>query len=483
MIFKSKIKASFALLCLTFLALYSLKNLRLSKAAPSEYENYAVEFEWFGMDAEKIEKLVAIPFEEKISKLPGLVSASSTCEHSKCAASLVFEKNKRSSYAALSAAADELKRSLPQDAQNPRIYALAQDSKYVFCAAFDKDHFSYEEIKGGLLQELNGISGASHALLSGGESKEIHLLFDDKYLDSSSLFPWELAQNVQEGQARASSKSKAVFSSQFESLEDIKANSQVYKVCRAEEAFQKKESLVRVNGKECLLLSLKSAEENQNMAISKKARALISKTLKGREGWEIIYDNGKDQEKALKKILAAFFETLAALAAAVWLVFRDRKKTVIALAFTALDTLFTAAAFSALGIPLDTATISGLTISLGLMCDAALYVLDDCETSAAALLVCCLTTIAAILPLLSLNAIVPGIKALGKACVLSIGLSSAMALVFLPVFVCKENCGQDKAAKDKNFLNLYNFSDKANKKIVNLSKILYILPLFLFVFI
>lgn len=101
MIFKSKIKASFALLCLTFLAIYSLKNLRLSKAAPSEYENYAVEFEWFGMDAEKIEKLVAIPFEEKISKLPGLVSASSTCEHSKCAASLVFEKNERSSYQAL----------------------------------------------------------------------------------------------------------------------------------------------------------------------------------------------------------------------------------------------------------------------------------------------------------------------------------------------------------------------------------------------
>ena len=117
MIFKSKIKASFALLCLTFLSIYSLKNLRLTKAAANEYENYAVEFEWFGMDAEKIEKLVAIPFEEKISKLPGLVSARSTCEHSKCVASLVFEKGKRPSYAAVSNLADELKRSLGQDAQ------------------------------------------------------------------------------------------------------------------------------------------------------------------------------------------------------------------------------------------------------------------------------------------------------------------------------------------------------------------------------
>lgn len=483
MIFKSKTKAGFALLCLAFLSIYSLKNLRLTQATPSEYENYAVEFEWFGMDAEKIEKLLALPFEEKISRLPGLVSVSLSCEHSKCLASLVFEKSKRPSYAAVSAAADELKRSLPQDAQNPRIYALAQESKYAFCAAFDKGLFSYEEIMASLLQELKGISGVSQALLSGGESKEIHLSFDDKFIDRSNLYPWDLADCVQEGQARALRGGKGSYKSQFESLEDIKSSPNVQKSCKAAEAFQKKESLVRVNGKECLLLSLKSAEENQNLAIGKKARALLRKALKGREGWQIVYDNGMQQEKALKRILAAFFETLAALAAAVWLVFRSMKKTMTALAFTALDTLFTAAAFSALGIPLDTATISGLTISLGLMCDAALYVLDDCDTSSAALLSCCLTTIAAILPLLSLNAIVPGIKSLGQACALSIGLSSVMATVFLPVFVRDEKIDEKEKRADRKLLNLYNFSDSANKKIMNLSKFLYILPAFLFIFI
>ena len=482
MIFKSKINASFTLLCLTFLSIYSLKNLRLTKAAASEYENYAVEFEWFGMDAEKIEKLVAIPFEEKISKLPDLVSASSTCEHSKCVASLVFEKGKRPSYAAVSNLADELKRSLGQDAQNPKIYALSQESKYVFCAAFDKTLFSYEELRARLLPKLKAIPGASQALLSGGQAKEIHLLFDDKFIDREGLFPWELAGNVQQGQARALCKKTAPYQSQFNSLEDIKANPQVKKSCKAEEGHQKKESLVRVNGKECLLLSLKSAEENQNIAISKRARALIRKTLKGREGWNVVYDNGAEQEKALKKILAAFFETLAALAAAVWLVFRSIKKTAVALAFTSLDTLFTAAAFSALGIPLDSATICGLTISLGLMCDAALYVLDDCETSAPALVVCSLTSVAAILPLLSLNAIVPGVKALGTACALAIGISCAMALIFLPAFVPKQKMPEKELKFAKVFLNLYDFLNNKDKKIVKLSNFLYIIPAVLFVF-
>ena len=77
MIFKNKTKAAFALACLAALSIYSLKNLRFATAVPSETENYVVEFEWFGMDAEKIESLVAVPFEERAAKLEGLAAISS----------------------------------------------------------------------------------------------------------------------------------------------------------------------------------------------------------------------------------------------------------------------------------------------------------------------------------------------------------------------------------------------------------------------
>lgn len=477
MIFMSKIKASFALICLLLLSAYSLKNIRLTKSAPSEYENYTVEFEYFGMDAEKIEKLVAIPFEEKAAKLEGLVSVSSVSEYSKCAANLIFEKGKGSSYARLSDAVDELRRSLPQDAQNPRIYALAQDARHVFCAAFDKDVFKLEELQGKLLKALQSLPGVSQATVLGGERMEVHIAFDDKIMAHYGLFPWDLASNVQKSQAQALFGDHGSYKAKIDGPEDIKRIPDVDKTCKTFDSFQKKDSLARVNGKECLLLSLKTSEENQNIGVCKKARKLLYKTLKDRKGWKIVYDNGLEQERAVKKILAAFFETLIALTLAVWLMFRSAKKTIIALAFTTADTLITVGALSALKMPLDSATISGITISLGLLCDAALYVLDDCKTSASSLIICALTTIAAIVPLFALDAIVPGIKALARACAISIGLSSLLALVFLPAFVQ----GQKNGKNAKRLLNLYNFLHIKNRKFMNLYYFLYILPIILFI--
>ena len=479
MIFKSKKRAALALAALLLAALHSVKNIRLTRVAPSERENWTVEFEWFGMDAEKIEKLVSIPFEEKACKLEKLVSISSICENSKCVASLVFEKSQKSAYGALSDAAEELRKSLPQDAQNPRISALSQDSKFFFCAAFDKSLWTLDEIKSELLKNLSAVSGVSQALVSGGESAELQLAFDEKILDKSGLFPWDLATQAQESQAALMFGKKRFYKQEAASLRDIREIPLVKKSCKVQDSFQKKEAVVRVNGKECLLISLKSAEESQNISISKKCRKILKKSLKNRDGWEIIYDKGAEQEKALKKIILAFFDTLAALAAAVWLMFKSIKKTAASLAFTAADTLLTCAALAALGKPLDSATISGLTISLGLLCDAALYVLDDCETSNSTLTACALTTIAAIAPLSALNSIVPGIKQLGWTCALSIGLSCLLALIFLPVLAEQERKAQKTS---KNFLKLSDFSYKQSRKIFRLSTFLYIIPLVLFIF-
>ena len=255
MIFKSKTKATFALLCMLLLSIYSLRNIRLTKSAPSEYENYTVEFEYYGMDAERMEKLISIPFEEIAAKLDGLVSISSESEYSKSVTRLVFEKGKNSSYAALSAAADELKRTLPQDAQNPKIYALSQESKQFFCAAFDKDYFTYQELRGKLLKALQGIPGVSQAIVTGGERMEVHLAFDDKILAHYGLFPWELAAQAQESQARFLCENQAFYRAKLETLDQIQRLPCVEKCCAAIDSSQKKESLVRVNGKECILLT------------------------------------------------------------------------------------------------------------------------------------------------------------------------------------------------------------------------------------
>lgn len=477
MIFKSKTKAYFALICILLLSVYSLKNIQLTRSAPSEYEKFTVEFEYFGMDAEKIEKIVAIPFEEKAAKLEGLISIRSVSEYSKCAASLTFEKNKVSSYAKVSDIVDELKKSLPKDAQTPKIYALDQDSKHVFCAAFDKKAFRLEDLQGTVLKALQGIPGVSQATIVGGERMEVHIAFDDKLMARYGALPWDLASNVQKSQAQVLFGDSGSYKAKIATVEDIKKIPKMDAICKAMDSFQKRESAARLNGKECLLLTLKSSEENQNIGVCKKARKTLNAAFKDKKNWTIVYDNGQEQEKSIKKILAAFFETLAALTIAVWFIFRSAKKTIIALAFTASDVLTTFGLLCALRIPLDSPTICGITISLGLLCDAALYILDDSKAPKSSIIICALTTIAAIVPLFKLDAIVPGVKALARACAISTGLSSLLALLFLPAFIQEEESNK----KNKRVLNLYKILYNKSKISLNLYCFLYIIPLVLFI--
>ncbi len=199
----------------------------------------------------------------------------------------------------------------------------------------------------------------------------------------------------------------------------------------------------------------------------------IKKAFEKKGGWQIVYDNGFEQAEALKKLFLAFVESLLALALATRLIYQSNKKCALALAFIALNVLASLALLSLFKIPLDGASLCGLCVSLGLICDAALYVMDEIECSVSSMAVSTLTTIAAILPLCAVNKIVPGSRSLALACALPVGLSFILAATLLPPFVPEE--------KARNSLSLYNFSYKLPRKIISLSKILYILPLFFFV--
>ena len=138
----------------------------------------------------------------------------------------------------------------------------------------------------------------------------------------------------------------------------------------------------------------------------------------------------------------------------------------------------------ALKSSLDGNAISGITSSLGLMSDAALYLSDDCKSSRWAMAASCLTTICAILPLCVLDKIAAGIKELSLVCALAVGMSGVLAAAFCPLFFGNKDGGTRANAEQRaqSFLNLFTFRYKISKTILNLSYFLYIFPLVLFIF-
>lgn len=474
--FNSKKRSMFALAALLVLALYSIKDLSISRASPSANENYAVQVDYFGMDAEKIEKLVAIPLEEKIASLDNLLQFSTSCENSKCVASVSFCKSKAGSYMALSQAVDKLRQELPSDAQRPKIFANSAESKWIFTAAFDSKKHSREEIEKKLAAQMQKIPGVSQAFFCGGETEEIQLAFDDKRLSFRNEAPWTLAALLQEQNASALFGENMAYRNRAKSAGDINQDKRLFALAQAKSGFRKKDTIARINGAECVLLCLKSSSESQNISVSKAARKCLKKAFPGKAEYTITYDNGNEQERLLLRLLSAFLQSLAALALAVWLFYRSVKTAAAILAWTGLVLLFSLAAISFLKIPLDSSTISGFTISLGLICDAALYLADDCQPSLGAMAISTLTTICALLPLCALDPIAPGIKNLSLACALTIGMSALLSLFFLPFFR-----GVAGVKKARNCLNLYLLSYNKPRNILKLSTFIYILtPLIFF---
>ena len=477
--FKSGRQALFVLLALVAASLYLAKGLSITCVPPSEKEFYTVEFEWFGMDAEKIERLVALPLEEKIGGLEKLVSLSTVCEWSKCSASAVFEKSGRGAFFALSAAANELSQSLPSEAQKPRVYAGAASSKWIFCAAFDAKKHSLEELEKKLKAPLQSVRGASRAVFSGGQTEEIQLAYNGPLLDHRKAAPWNLAEIARSQKGSAIFGNGFAFCQDAQSAKELNAIQGLSSAASARDGFQRKNSIVRVNGAECLLAGVQSASESQNIWICKEARKILKREFPQKGDFQIILDNGREQEKMLGDVFLAFFQSLAALAACAFFFYKSAKKALMVLLWTSLALLFAAAAMGALKIPLDSAAISGVTISLGLLCDAALYMADDCQSSFSAMAAASLTTICALLPLCALNPLAPGIKAASLSCVLAVGISSLMAPLFLPLFFKKEANARQKARK---FPNLSTFSYIKPRNILRLSTFLYILAPIIFAF-
>ena len=474
--FEGKKKRIFILAALSILSLYSAKDIQVSCVPASGRENYSVEVEHFGVDAQTIEREIAIPLEEKIFSLENLLSVQTICEYSKCRANVSFEKTREGSRFNLSAAMSEAEKSFPSDAQRPKIYANSSDAKWIFTAAFDSKKHSKEELEKALRGPLQSIQGVSQLLILGGESPELQIAFDEKRLSGKKLEPWFFANFLRKQNASALFGENRTYSNRIGSARELNETPGISSAAKAREGFKNKDSVTRINGAECILVCLKSSSESQNIRICKKAAKILKRACPAQNDFQIVFDNGREQEKMILRLFAAFFQSLAALGAVCALFYRSAKKTAAIMAWTCLDLLFSLGILGALKIPLDSSVIGGMTISLGLICDAALYLSDDAETSISAMAAAALTTICALLPLCALEKIAPGIKILSLSSAIAIGASSLLALLFTPLFFEKDE------RKPRKRLNLFTFSYRLSRKCLKLSYFVYILAPLIFVF-
>ena len=128
----------FVFLIITIIFCIGASGIEFGETNNYKYTVYSIEFNYFGIDAPKMEEMITIPLEEKLGSINGILDYKSDIQYGKSTTSLYFSKkeNSKNIYLAIRNIVDNLYNSLPSDVQKPRIYSSDLNSKSVVCIAF-----------------------------------------------------------------------------------------------------------------------------------------------------------------------------------------------------------------------------------------------------------------------------------------------------------------------------------------------------------
>ncbi len=512
-----------------FMAVTSLMSLlvykiEFSSAAQSRYQVYSVEFDWFGMNSSKLEEVILIPFEQKLSALEGLLEFNSTAQYSKTVTTLYFPKDsdQKNNYLALKDIVDSMYRTLPDDVQKPQIYSAQGDSRSSVCIAFFADwglDNLRESLEKTLKKELDSIDGVAQVIVSGGHVKEVLVAFDSQKSAGALHNPSSFAEVIQDenvvvpgSKIRSQFRDTGIqFDTTLASLNQIKtlpvkiesSITNLEYLADIKMSERTEGELVRIDGKSCVTVSIKKATLANEIKLSSAIRRVLD--LYAKEvpecEYKILYDNGQEQFKLLKKVLLALAESFVFVILIIPLFYRDKKTVFLITALLFFTCLWTCGLLSLSGFNLNQYTIAGLSIALGLIADSALLVSETAEQCAdrkeffvrikrliPSLVSAGLTTVLCLVVLFFLEDIVAGVRQIALTVLLMILTSLVLTVIFYPA------CCYGGGAKEGSKKNLYSIIEfnLLKLKIVRpdyfgfLKRILYLglgfIPVVVFVF-
>ena len=487
----------FVFLSFCLMMAFAARNMELGQSASSSYHLFSVEFDYYGMDAESLESLIALPLEEAIMGLPGLMDMEIQCQYGQVRGTFYFypmEKQKNV-YLWLRDKVDTLYRDLPQGVQKPRIRSSAatgagKDS--VLSIAIPVNQSSKDNqglrsfLENQLKPQLESVKGVSQVVVAGGGVDEILLQFNPDRMAAGNINPMALGQIIQEANSVApgtwlqlgGKQLPVVFETQIQQLEHIrqlpvqtgKGVAHFEHFAQISRGQRPPEELVRVNGEECLSLVVHASYDGNLVAISSACRKIIDGTLNRDEvqgtdvhgtdfsglGYQLLYDRGAELAQIMKNILVALAQSLVLILLLVPAFFPQARITGLVLLFLPTTVLWTGGQLNFLGFSLNRHTLSGITIALGLVADTAFVVAEfwtqtrwkdsrlvgdgrdffqGMSSLQRSMVASSLTTILVFLPLYFLDSLVPGIREVAVTMGLMILNSLILAGFFLPVFL------------------------------------------------
>jgi multidrug efflux pump subunit AcrB len=397
---KRPVTVIMSLAAVIFGGIFSAMNLPLDRLPEIIYPRLSIETKYPGMGAEDIRTIITIPVEDAVSPVKGLERIRSVSRDGESIITLDFRwgVNPANAAALVREAVDAVYPNLPEGVIKPVVLSGEQNEAHAIIsvssrsnnAAMERDFCEYE-----LKARLRRIDGIGAVILSGGEKNEIKIEVDELRAMGQGLSVMRIAEilaydtaEIPAGSAREGETELVVLSSgRPDSIEELSkivvsgASAPFYinDIAVLRESPEKKKSFFIYNSKEQTALEVYRRAGADPVRLSSDIKRVIKETgvyFSRDMDIQIVYDASPSIVRGLCDLAVSVLSGAAAVTIVLFLFIRSVRYSLLASLSLPVSGAAALIVLAAFGKSLNSMSLCGLALGIGLVSDTSLIILD-----------------------------------------------------------------------------------------------------------
>ncbi|MFO0549895.1 MAG: efflux RND transporter permease subunit [Polyangiaceae bacterium] len=395
----------FAWMLMAVLVLFGLiagSRIGVSQYPDVDYPNITVSVSWPGAAPASVEREIVEPLEQALSQVEGVQETTSVSRQGGARITVAFDMNRNIDLALqdVQARVAQAQRQLPRDVPAPTVSKSNPDDTPIITVGvsgpFSRQLLS-DVARYQVQERLQTVPGVGQITLDGYTARNVRV-----WLDTRKMVDRNVAVNdvlgaigrehvelpggvldVGERQVNVHLLGEALDLEAFRNLVVRKEGDTLVKlsdVALVEDGFEDRSSIARLNGVNVQVLGVLKQRGSNSIEVASQVRAQVAdleKSLPPGMKVEVLSDTTRFVEESVHEIYLELGLALALTALVCWLFLGSLSSTLNVILAIPMSLLGTVAVIYFLGFTLNTFTLLGLSLSIGLVVDDAIMVMEN----------------------------------------------------------------------------------------------------------
>jgi HAE1 family hydrophobic/amphiphilic exporter-1 len=353
-----------------------------------------------GASPELMEVDVTEVLEEAVNTISGVKSITSRSmeEYSIVTVEFYLERNLEQAAQDVRDKVAAVRNRLPEDTEPPVIEKISpEDQPIIWIAVWgersikDLTHYADKVLK----RDIEKIPGVGSVTMSGGRTREVRLWLDRKKMDAAALTAEDVKQalraehrevpggRIENARTEYLVKTKGEYETP-EAFNDLVITYRHGRLIKlrdigfAEDGLEEERSLTRFNGTTAVGLSVKRQSGENTVAVADRIKAAVASTVPP-EGMklDITFDQSIYIRRSIEDVEIALILGAGLAVVIIFVFLRSVRSTLISAVALPTSVIATFAVIKAAGFTLNMMTMLGLSLSIGILIDDAIVVLEN----------------------------------------------------------------------------------------------------------